>query len=71
MKKYAKTNKDCGYANIQVDFRQEAIQKIKSSCVKSPNRKQMIHSRDFPGGAVVKTPRSQCRGPGFYPWSGN
>ena len=27
--------------------------------------------RDFPGGAVVKTPCSQCRGPGFDPWSGN
>ena len=27
--------------------------------------------RDFPGGAVDKTPHSQCRGPGFNPWSGN
>ena len=27
--------------------------------------------RDLPGGAVVKTPHSQCRGPGFDPWSGN
>ena len=26
---------------------------------------------DFPGGTVDKTPRSQCRGPGFDPWSGN
>ena len=26
---------------------------------------------DFPGGPVVKTPCSQCRGPGFYSWSGN
>ena len=25
--------------------------------------------RDFPGGAVVKTPCSQCRGPRFDPWS--
>ena len=25
---------------------------------------------DFLGGPVVKTPRSQCRGPGFEPWSG-
>ena len=23
--------------------------------------------KDFPGGAVVKTPHSQCRGPGFDP----
>ena len=27
--------------------------------------------RDFPGGPVAKTLHSQCRGPGFNPWSGN
>ena len=27
--------------------------------------------RDFPGGPVAKTPRSECRGPRFDPWSGN
>ena len=27
--------------------------------------------RDFPGGPVVETPRSQCRGARFSPWSGN
>ena len=27
-------------------------------------------NRDFPGGPVGKTPCSQCRGPGFEPWSG-
>ena len=27
--------------------------------------------RDFPGGPVVKTPYSQCRGSGFNPWSVN
>ena len=26
---------------------------------------------DFPGGPVVKTPHSQCRGHGFDPWLGN
>ena len=26
---------------------------------------------DFPGGAVEKILRCQCRGPGFDPWSGN
>ena len=26
---------------------------------------------DFPGGSMAKTPHSQCRGPGFDPWSGN
>ena len=25
----------------------------------------------FPGGPVAKTTHSQCRGPGFDPWSGN
>ena len=34
--------------------------------------KTKIYSlRDFPGGPVVKTPHSQCRGHGFHPWSGN
>ena len=28
-------------------------------------------TRDFFGGPVAKTPRSQCRGPGFNPWPGN
>ena len=27
-------------------------------------------NRDFPGGPVVKTTGSQCRGPRFDPWSG-
>ena len=27
--------------------------------------------RDFPNGLGAKTPYSQCKGPGFYPWSGN
>ena len=28
-------------------------------------------SRAFPGGPVVETPCSQCRGPGFASWSGS
>ena len=32
---------------------------------------QDLYTRDFPGGPVGKTPCSQCRGPGFDPWSGN
>ena len=28
-------------------------------------------SGDFPGGPVAKALHSQCRGPGFNPWSGN
>ena len=27
--------------------------------------------RDVLGGPMVKTPSTQCRGPGFIPWSGN
>ena len=30
-----------------------------------------IQYRDFSGGAVDKTPCSQCREPRFVPWSGN
>ena len=26
---------------------------------------------DLPGGPVAKTVSSQCKGPGFDPWSGN
>ena len=32
---------------------------------------EYVKRRDFPGGPVVKTPGSQCRRPGFNPWSGN
>ena len=33
---------------------------------------EIINSlEDLPGGPVAKTPRSQCRRPGFNPWSGN
>ena len=28
-------------------------------------------SRDLPGRPLVRTPRFQCRGYGFDPWSGN
>ena len=28
-------------------------------------------AKDYPGGLVAKTLCSQCRGPGFDPWSGN
>ena len=34
--------------------------------------KELIYKTgEFPGGPVVKTLHSQCRGPGFDPWSGN
>ena len=32
---------------------------------------KMRQERDIPGGPVVKTPCSQCRGHGFNPWLGN
>ena len=30
-----------------------------------------LYPGTLPGGPVAKTPGSQCRGPGFQPWSGN
>ena len=33
-----------------------------------PNKR---NNREVPGGPVVRTPRSHCRGPRFIPWSGN
>ena len=33
--------------------------------------KRRSRTGDFPGGPVVKTPHSQCREPGFDPWSGD
>ena len=30
-----------------------------------------LQKKDFPSGPVAKTLHSQCRGPGFNPWSGN
>ena len=41
--------------------------KIDSSLNKTSREKTW----NFPGGPVVKTPCSQCRGPGFNSWSGN
>ena len=38
------------------------------------SREKLLHAEtlgDVPGGPVAKTPCSQCRGPGFDPWSGN
>ena len=31
---------------------------------------ERTHCWDLPGGPVAKTPRSQCKGPVFDPWSG-
>ena len=33
--------------------------------------KDHVHQGDFPRGPVAKGMRSQCRGPGFHPWSEN
>ena len=38
---------------------------------KGPDSYLRWSKRDFPGGPVAKTPRSQSRGPGLNPWSGN
>ena len=47
-------------AEVGGDQRQEGAQ-----------RRAKRKLRDFPGGLVVKTLRSQCRGPRFNPWWGN
>jgi len=57
----------------------EKFQNIKSiqNCIMNPHVPvtQLQHekhfARDFPGGPVAKTPCSQCRRPGFNPYSGN
>ena len=60
--KWEKTEfmKSVGYSDLE--------ERPPSKMIKLPLRRQF---RDFPGGAVVKTPHSQCRGPKFDPWSGN
>ena len=46
-------------------------------CTAETNTVKQLYSnykekmKDFPGGPVAKTFCSQCRGPGFDPWSGN
>ena len=44
-----------------------------SSCLIRDNNTDLkkLFWGDFPGGPVDKTQSSQCRGPGFNPWSGN
>ena len=32
---------------------------------------EICEGRNLPGGPVAKPLHSQCRGPGFDPWSGN
>ena len=44
---------------------------FKKVTLKKKKKKKKVMLRDFPGGPVAKTLRSQCRGPGFDPWSGN
>ena len=40
-----------------------------STCLTSHCCGKRSDPGDFPGGPVAKTPRSQCKGPGFDPWS--
>ena len=41
-----------------------------SSLKETTERRQEEVLRDIRGGPVAKTPSSQCRVPGFDPWSG-
>ena len=46
---------------------------LSPGCLKTrgPLSGQKVRVGDFPGDTVDKTLSSQCRGPGFDPWSGN
>ena len=45
-------------------YKTECIIKERTVAIR---RTKNTESRDFPGGPVAKTPRSQCRGCGFDP----
>ena len=49
----------------------ETLRKIPKEVLEIKNILTEIKNGDFPGGAVVTTPHSQCKGPGFDSWSGN
>ena len=51
--------------------RNETKKKTFSFNTKKQNMIQKHMKRDFPGGPVVGTLPSQCRGGRFNPWSGN
>ena len=46
----------------------ETARKVVSRLIRYNTQEAM--DRDFPGGPVAETICSQCRGPGFDPWSG-
>ena len=45
-------------------FRKQGCCELLSAC-------ERVNSGDFPSSPMAKTPRSQCWGPRFNPWSGN
>ena len=55
--------------NSKLNNAEEQISDLKDRIMEITQSEQ--ETGDFPGGAVDKTPRSRCRGPGFNPWSGN
>ena len=44
---------------------------VKSTILENSLVASLKVKRDFPGGPVAEILCSQCRGPGFRPWSGN
>ena len=58
---------DASITSTGKEDRRTGHQITKPTCILEYNK----YMRDFPSGTVDKTPCSQCRGPGFDPWSGN
>ena len=57
-------------AGPQGKTKQIAFSQLLSVCLLVRKYKNSSN-RNLPGSPGAKTPSSQCRGPGFEPWSGN
>ena len=51
-------------------FHKIRIPIYRHKCTKNPRWCNKKKNWDFPGGPVLVVLHSQCRGPGFDPWSG-
>ena len=58
-----------GLALISGQRTRSCMPQLRLGTAKSSTQSYKNTCQDFPGGPVAKTPSSQCRGPGFDPWS--